>query len=733
MKRCALIQLILIVCPVLVAADTASYFGKDIDFDPNIPRPEAILGYRVGDWHVRHDQLVTYMHALAKASDRVTIEQIGTTHEQRPLLHLTISTPENLARIDEIREEHLALAKGTSGDPATAPVVIWMGYSVHGNEPSGANASLLVAYYLAAARGIEDQLGSAIVIMDPSLNPDGLARFAQWANMHKGNVLVADGDHREHTEGWPSGRTNHYWFDLNRDWLLLQHPESRARIARFHQWMPNILTDHHEMGTGSTFFFQPGIPSRKNPLTPDENVRLTETIATYHAAAFDRRGELYYSEQSFDDFYYGKGSTYPDIHGSIGILFEQASSRGHLQENDYGELTFPHTIENQVETSLSTLKAGIENREKLLSYQKSFYPSALEEARKDKVKAYVFGTPGDLARANEMARILMSHQIRVHPLERPVELASGTLDQGFVVPTEQRQYRLIRSLFEKVTSFEDNTFYDVSTWHFPSLFWADYGPLEGRAFSDDLIGDALIEPPSVPGSAALAEDTYAYIIPWSDYFAASTAYALTAEGVRVRYASSEFRAEVGGEIMSFDRGTLLVPMGVQEVETAEIHALLEGAAERDGVRIYRTTTGLTPNSPDLGGPDFETLEKPRIMLVAGSGTSAYEVGEIWYLLDHRLKIPVTLVEQNRLPRADLESYTHLVMVAGGYDFPKSQLDRIKSWIRGGGTLIATRSAVRAVCIRWRPGSLTGSGERRRWVAPPCKRDNTFPRSTAILT
>jgi len=312
--------------------DLNFYLGSEPQFDAAVPRPEEVLGYQVGQWHVRHDQVVAYMQALAQASPRVRLETIGYTHEQRALLHLTISAPANLDKLETLRQQHLALADpGNSADVNQMPLVVWMGYSIHGNEPSGTNASLLVAYYLAAAQGIDDLLQNTIIILEPSQNPDGLSRFALWANMHKGQLLIDDANHREHNEGWPSGRTNHYWFDLNRDWLLLQHPESRARIARFHAWRPNILTDAHEMDTGSTFFCQPGIPSRQNPLTPDLNLALTRLIAGYHAAAFNARGVLYFSEQNFDDFYYGKGSTYPDIQGSIGILFEQASSRGLLQ------------------------------------------------------------------------------------------------------------------------------------------------------------------------------------------------------------------------------------------------------------------------------------------------------------------------------------------------------------------------------------------------------------------
>ncbi len=242
------------------------YLPQDVTYDSSIPTPEDVLGSAPGKWHVRHDQLVQYMRTLANASDRVTLHKFGQTYEDRPLLYLTITSPDNHSNIDQIRKDHVALSnpeRSDQLDTQNMPVVLYMGYSIHGDESSGANASLLTAYYLAAAQGdeIEERLANSVVLLDPSLNPDGLNRFASWANTHKSENLVTDPNSMELNQRWPSGRTNHYWFDLNRDWMLVQHPASQGRIDNFHKWKPNILTDHHEMGTNSTFFFQPGIQS----------------------------------------------------------------------------------------------------------------------------------------------------------------------------------------------------------------------------------------------------------------------------------------------------------------------------------------------------------------------------------------------------------------------------------------------------------------------------------------
>ncbi|MGB1404247.1 MAG: M14 family zinc carboxypeptidase, partial [Flavobacteriaceae bacterium] len=356
------------------------YLNPDHPYNPSIPQPKSLLGYEVGTWHVSHDQLVSYMYSLAAQSDRIHIENRGTTYENRPLLLLTITSPENHKKIDEIKSNHRALTEPNADAIAIEeqPLVVYQGFSIHGNEPSGANAGLLLAYHLAASQAPETlkMLDELVILFDPSFNPDGLQRFSYWANTNKNQILTSDPNDREYNEIWPRGRTNHYWFDLNRDWLPAQLPESQARIQTFSDWIPNILTDHHEMGTNSSFFFQPGIPSRVNPLTPKQNQELTKKIGAFHVEAFNQLGSLYYSEEDYDDFYYGKGSTYPDVNGSIGILFEQASSRGHLQESDNGLLSFPFTIRNQLTAGFSTLKAATALRIELLNYFKDFYKNA---------------------------------------------------------------------------------------------------------------------------------------------------------------------------------------------------------------------------------------------------------------------------------------------------------------------------------------------------------------------
>lgn len=692
MKKSILLSCLCFQAIALANTDLSFYFDDVSAYDASIPKPKDVLGFEVGEWHVRHDQLVQYMMALAGSSDRVSLQEIGRTHEHRPLLNLIISSKENMNRIDALRKAHVAAALGQAEGDVNLPLVVYLGYSIHGNEPSGSNTSMLMAYHLAASKNVDTLLKNTIVIIDPSMNPDGLSRFAQWANMHKGRELVANRWHREHAEHWPSGRTNHYWYDLNRDWLLLQHPESRARVAQFHRWRPNILGDFHEMGTGSSYFFQPGVPSRQNPLTPDQNLNLTRTIARYHAKALDSEGVPYFSEQQFDDFYYGKGSTYPDIQGCIGILFEQASSRGHLQENSYGTLTFPQTIKNQLTTSMSTLQAGLENRSAIKAYQTSFFKEVHEKVKKNPVKAFVFGGSSDPFKTQKMAEILTKHQVKIYELAKPVTVQGRRWDQGYVVPCNQDQYLLIQSVFQQETDFNDNTFYDVSTWHFPSAFGVPFDALNQKQFSANLLGQPFNAQQDKAFPAKIGEKDLGFVLDWRHHLTPKITYQLLDQGYRVRGSMEPFTATTSVGEISFGYGTILVLQGTQDRDASDLMRILNDAAQM-GVPVYGLKSGLTNQGHDLGSRSFVPLQRPKIMLVVGRGVSTGEAGEMWHLLDHRFGMQVALIDMGRLSSNIMEDFTHVIMVDGAYgSIGDGTTEEIRNWTRKGGVLITVKRA-----------------------------------------
>ena len=662
------------------------YLPQNVSFDQKIPTPKSVIGHEVGEWHITHDKLVQYMYALAEASDRITIENRGTTFEGRPILLLTITSPKNHQQLENIREAHIALTDGDNMDTSNMPIVVYQGFSIHGNEPSGANAGLLVAYYLAAAQGdyINELLDNTIILFDPSFNPDGLQRFAYWANTNKSKNLNPDPNDREYNEVWPRGRTNHYWFDLNRDWLPVQMPESRARLVTYHKWLPNILTDHHEMGTNSTFFFQPGVQSRTHPLTPKMNQELTKLIGNYHAKAMDNIGSLYFTEENYDDFYYGKGSTFPDINGGIGILFEQASSRGHVQESDNGLLTFPFTIRNQFTTALSTLDAAKNMRVQILNYEHDFFKNARNEASKENGKAIVFGDEKDAAKTYHLAEILKRHDITFNELKNDVTLNGKHFKKGYsyVIPKNQKNTRLINAMFEKRTKFEDSLFYDISGWTFPLAFNVDY--VEGVSTSN--AGNTVSNLEMITGSVT-SKSNYAYLMEWHEYYTPKALNKILSNNIRAKVSLKPFSVEGN----NYDYGTIMIPVVNQSKNVDELFKFLNEIAQENHVQIHGVSTGLTLGI-DLGSSDFKTLEQPKIALLVGNGISSYDAGEIWHLFDQRFDITVTKLDTDNLNRADLSRYNTIIMSNGALDGDIGK--KIKEWVENGGTLIGYKNALR---------------------------------------
>lgn len=682
------LSLLMLQLSVAQEIDLSYYLPQDISFDPGIPKPKDIIGHEVGEWHVTHDKLVRYMEVLAEKSPRISLENRGTTYEGRPLLLLTITSPSNHARLEELRMQHLE-ATNTGTFDSKAPAVLYQGFSIHGNEPSGSNAALAVAYYLAAAQGaeIESLLQNLVILFDPSFNPDGLQRFSTWANMHRNSTVNPDPNDREYDEVWPGGRFNHYWFDMNRDWLPVQLAESKVRLQTYHKWLPNILTDHHEMGTNSTFFFQPGEPKRVHPLTPKLNQELTKKIGTYHAKALDKIGSLYYSEENYDDYYYGKGSTFPDINGGIGILFEQGSSRGHAQESDNGILTFPFTIRNQFTTALSTFQAASEMREELLRFQADFFSERRKEAASNKQSAWIFGDTKDRAKSYHLAEILKKHQIEIYQPNSELNIDGKVFRPGssYVVPRNQKNFKIIEAIFEKRTTFEDSLFYDISGWTYPLAFNLDY--TQSSKIDMKSLSKAELQ---LPQGEVTGTSAYAYLLEWHEYYAPKALNALLEKGVRVKVARTPFSLE--GK--TFDYGTLMIPAEGQELNRSELHQALTEVAASSHLTIHAVGTGLTEGI-DLGSNNFERIKTKKIAVLTGEGINPQDAGEIWHLFDQRYQITLTKLDTRNFNATDLSRYTTLI-IPGIYGNNLKGIDakKLEEWVKQGGTLIGYRNALK---------------------------------------
>jgi hypothetical protein len=568
-------------------------------------------------------------------------------------------------------------------------LVVYQGFSIHGNEPSGSNSALLLAYYLAASNDkfVNELLSNTVILFDPSFNPDGLQRFAYWANTNKNINLNPDSNDREYNEVWPGGRTNHYWFDMNRDWLPVQLPESRVRIKTFHQWLPNILTDHHEMGTNSTFFFQPGVPSRTHPLTPKLNQDITRKISKYHAKALDEIGSLYYSEERFDDFYYGKGSTFPDINGGIGILFEQASSRGHIQNSDNGVLTFPYTIKNQLTAGLSTLNAALSMRNEILNYQYNFYKKSREEGKRQKKSAIVFGDEKDAAKTYHLAEILKRHKIKFHDIKNSFSKNKINYKKkySYIIPKDQKNIRLINAMFEKRTTFQDSLFYDVSAWTFPLAFNLDYD----MNISMDMAGKEVIELKK-PNGGVISKSDYAYLLSWNGYYSPSLLDEILNNDIIAKVALKEFKLND----KKYDYGTILIPVKNQNISSDSLFKMLDNLAIKNNLIVDGVNTGLA-DGIDLGSTEFKKISKQKVALIVGEGINSYDAGEIWHLFDSRYGITVTKLDVKSISRADLSKYSSIIMPSSN-GLSDVNTTKIISWTEQGGNLIAFKNSLKWV-------------------------------------
>jgi len=664
------------------------YFSQqDIStLNKDIPSPESVIGHPVGKWHISHDKLVEYMRKLASTSERITIEERGKTFEDRPLILLTITSKKNHQNINQIQKNHIDQTNGILTPKIDTPLVVYQGFSIHGNEPSGSNSALLLAYYLAASNDdfVNKLLSNTIILLDPSFNPDGLQRFAYWANTNKNINLNPDSNDREYNEVWPGARTNHYWFDMNRDWLPVQLPESRARINTFHKWLPNILTDHHEMGTNSTFFFQPGVPSRTHPLTSKLNQDITRKISKYHVKALDEIGSLYYSEERFDDFYYGKGSTFPDINGGIGILFEQASSRGHIQNSDNGILTFPFTIKNQLTAGLSTLDAALNMRNEILDYQYNFYKKSREEAGKQKKSAIIFGDEKDAAKTYHLAEILKRHKIKFHHIRNNFskDKINYKKNYSFVVPKDQKNFKLINAMFEKRTTFQDSLFYDVSAWTFPLAFNLDYN----MDISMDIAGKEVTEL-NKPLGIVKSKSNYAYLMSWNEYYSPSVLNEILDNNIIAKVALKEFKLND----KKYDYGTILIPVKNQNISSNSLFEMLNSLAVENNLIIDGVDTGLA-DGIDLGSTEFKTINKQKVAVLVGEGINSYDAGEIWHLFDVRYGITITKLDVKSISKADLSKYSSIIMPSS-YGLSDINTAKIIKWTEQGGNLIAFKNSL----------------------------------------
>ena len=700
--RRAPILTVWIVAMAAFAGTGEAAFYTPAAVDPAVPEPEAFLGYALGERFTEHHRLIDYLQAVADASPRVEIQRYGTSYGGRPLVLLTLSSAENLAKQREIRENYgiiadprrtnLGEARGRSRD---LPVAVWLSYGIHGNESSSSEAAMAMVYHMAAGndQNIADLLDQTVLLVDPCLNPDGRDRYVNWFNSVVGAAPDAHGAAREHHEPWPGGRYNHYLFDLNRDWAWLTQEESRARIRLYRQWRPQVHVDFHEMWADESYFFFP--PERPiHPLYPDQVKKWSEIFGRGNAAAFDARGWRYYTAESFDLYYPGYGDSWPTFQGAVGMTYEQA---GHsraglaLDFEDRPTLTLADRTEHHFVASVATVQTAAQNREaRLMDFHRFF-----EADGNLTPDAYLIPPGDDPPRTAQLIGLLMEHGAEVYRTResiRPRNLTdydgrphSEPLREGtYVIPLDQPLHRFLRAVLEPETGLPDTLFYDISAWSLPLAFGVEAYTSRGRIGGRQ---ELLTAPPKVTGRRVDRGASYAFLIASDRNGAHRAAALLQREGMQVHFTTREIetadRRFPPGSLVVFKTGN---PDG--------LNAVLDRVADNCGVDVVGVDSGLTESGPDLGSSRVRRMKPVRVAVVADDPVAPTSVGSCWYLLDRVYGIPHSLITVEQLTGEHLSRYDVLVFPddgAAGRRYAaavdSTQVEAIGAWVRDGGVFV----------------------------------------------
>jgi hypothetical protein len=711
-------------------------------FDPAIPTLQSVLGYDFGEQITRHSQMETYLNALAKASTQVKIETIGKTYEGRSLYYVILSSSENMARLEEYREANLRLAdpRIISANDASQiiennPVFVGLSYSIHGNEHSGVEAGLALIYYLLAAQdeAVKEIMRNCIVIVDPMQNPDGRERFINYFYTTAGKRPNADLNAAEHNEVWPSGRTNHYLFDMNRDWTVLSQIENRARIKAYQRYQPHVFADVHEMGENQTYFFPP--PTQpQNPNLPKSLPEWWKKLGKAIAAEFDKFGIEYYTEEGFDFWYPGYADSWPTYNGAISGTFEQGSVRGLAVRRTDGILVhYKDAVFHHFLSSLATCKMSAANRKTKLQDFFDFRTSAMQEGKAGPVREYIIRRSTDPTQADRALEILLWHGIEVKQALAPfratvtgylkdkpetIEFQTG----DYIIPLDQPLKRLIQVVFEKEPQFdktfleeekkrreadEPTEFYDITAWSMPLAFGLD-------AYWSASKTTTSVQPiTSVPTKTdTLAQASYAYILDYRSNEDIKTIFELLRQNVRVSFTTKPFKLK--GK--QYRAGSFIIKV---KDNITNLHTVIAEVANKTAASFETTETGWTEEGPDFGSGSVVFLQKPKILVVMNMPTDSYTYGEIFYLLDQRFDIEFTSGQAFYLKYFNLKDYNVIILpdegsYFGGYEsvLGKTGVEQLKTWVNLGGTLIAIQGAASFLIQN---GELTDLGRIRKFV------------------
>lgn len=690
-----------IVSLLLAVCITASAFAQ-------LQSPEQFLGYKVGSRYTPHWKVVSYFqHVAANAPKMVKLQQYGQTNEGRPLMVAFISSEENMGNLEAIRVNNLRLANLTKDRAApneNAPAIVWMSYNVHGNETSSSEAALLTVYAMVdpANAKTKEWLKNTVVVLDPCINPDGRDRYVNWFNSVVGTKANPRMDTREHRDPWPGGRSNHYNFDLNRDWAWQTQVESQQRMKLYNQWMPQIHVDFHEQGINEPYYFAPAAEPFHEVITQWQRDFQT-TIGKNHAKYFDANGWLYFTKLRFDLFYPSYGDTYPTYNGAIGMTYEQGGgpAGGAAALTEEGDtLTLYDRAIHHYTTGISTVEISSINANKLITEFRKFFNKGVSTGFGE-YKTYVIkSNPKDAEKIQALTKLLDKNGIEYGSgngagkgynyftgKEESFSIATGDL----VVSAFQPRSAMVQVLFEPKSKLSDSATYDITAWSLPYA----YG-LQAFASKEKINAGAYQKPASVTNTAA---DAYAYVIKWEGVQSAKAAGMLLQKGITLRY--SEVPFEVNGQ--KFDRGSIIVMKTSNQSVGTQLWKHVADAANAANVKTYPVSTGFVDNGGDFGSDLVTPLKLKRVVLLTGEGVSSLGAGEIWHFFDKELEYPVSLVYANDFGRINWQETDVIIMPDGNYRFmsDKTSSDQLRDWISKGGKVVALESAVAAFArLEW---------------------------------
>ncbi|TAL81484.1 MAG: zinc carboxypeptidase, partial [Bacteroidetes bacterium] len=662
-----------------------------------IKSPDEFLGYELGTQFTYHHKAVEYFKYIGEISPLAEYREYGKTYEGRPLVVCFISTEENLAKLEDYRKNNLIKTGLLKGEFTGKQLpFIWLSYNVHGNEAAGLEAAMKTLYTLVSGsyKGVSDYLKECIIVIDPCQNPDGHELYTNRYRSSMNSVINPDGNSWEHNQGWPGARSNHYLFDLNRDWTWQTQAETRQRLSLYKQYMPQIHADFHEMGPESTFFFPPAASPWHDVLTTWQH-DFHKLMGNGNAILFDEKFRLYFTRDNFDLFYPSYGDTWPLFNGAIGFTYEQGGSGGAglaFKQESGDTLTLKERIDGHFMASMATIKVSYDNRERLVSeFNKYFDESAKNPSFK--YKSVIIKCSNEKSNIESFLDLLEKNQIKyslagnVGKKFRGFDYSSNKdgdviIEKGdILISAYQPQSHFIQVLFEPVSRATDSLSYDLTAWALPYVY-----NLKAFALADKILPDTgrvdrqkII---NLPGK----NETYAYLADYYGFDELKFMAALYRENIKLRYSLKPFT--LNGN--SFNRGSIIVARGDNKHLEGDFDKIVSESANECQVRLITTTTGLVESGKDFGSVYSPLMKKKSVGMLCGEGTSSGSVGELWFFFERELNYPVTLINTSNAENVDLSDYEVLILNSGSYSKLR---DTIMDYVKRGGRVIAIDNAV----------------------------------------